>query len=170
MASLSQFSPEQELQGEEDWENLSSEGDLLRQMGWVVYSCSCAKEFDAAREDLKRRIRHRLSASNAETMDSVFVEDPALEDATVVELRRRFQARARQDAGEAYNMDRRLGSRDARHEFFPGVDGEAPWNGNVGLVGAGTSAVCPEVYAQLEHPEAWYAYYRPPENGVYTGW
>ncbi|KAH6682179.1 hypothetical protein F5X68DRAFT_242790 [Plectosphaerella plurivora] len=80
-------------ESEDDWEDLSPEAKIQQdgadKWGWVIYRCSYVKEFDAAWEDLK----HRL----ADTMDWVFVEDPALEDASIEELRLRFQEWARQD-------------------------------------------------------------------------
>ena len=62
---------------------------------------------------------------------------------------------------------------------FVKVDGEGLRNGYVNLVRSWpyspgsedwmkiwASAVTPEVYAQLENPDSWYAYYTPPESGV----
>ncbi len=160
--------------------------------GWVIYRCSYAKELNGAWDDLKRRIqqgtREAIAKSDtpgiAETMDFVFVEDPALEGASVEELRRRFQVWARDDNAVSLDMDDNTpGSRGSRREFFLKVDGEGLWNGYVGLVRAWpdspgsedwmkvrAGAVTPALYVQLDDPEVWYAYYTPPETGVCNAW
>ncbi|KAK0724577.1 hypothetical protein B0H67DRAFT_641094 [Lasiosphaeris hirsuta] len=190
----------------EDWEKLSPEAKIQwlardDKWGWVIYRCSYAKEFDGAWDDLKRRIQQEMreSITNksdapgiAETMDFVFVEDPALEGASVEELRCHFQAWARNDNNNNNNNNRTTsfdmddntqGSRGSRYEFFLKVDGEGLWNGHVGLVRAWpdspgsedwmkvrASAVAPALYVQLDDPEVWYVYYTPPERGVYDAW
>lgn len=177
----------------EDWENLSPEAKIEwlgeDKWGWVVYRCSYAKEFDGAWEDLKRRVQKRIRDSIAKsdapgvgaTMDFRFIEAPALEDAPVEELQRRFQAWAREDNAAGFNVD--YVPQSSRHGFFLRVDGEALWNGYVSLVRAWpespgsedwmkirASAVGPEIYVELDNPEVWYAYYTPPESGVCSGW
>jgi hypothetical protein len=133
---------------------------------------------------MSKSVAESDAPSIAETMDFVFVEDPALEDASVEELQRRFQTWARDNYPEGFNIDDDMSmTRGSRYEFFLKVDGEGLWNGYVGLVRAWpcspgsedwmkvrAGAVGPELYVQLDNPEAWYAYYRPPENGVCTGW
>lgn len=182
----------QEPQGE-DWEKLSPEAKIQwinrdDRWGWVIYRCSYAKEFDGAWDDLKRRIqrgmRESIAKSDApgiaDTMDFIFVEDPALEGVSVEELRSRFQVWARDENLPDYDLDSTQGSRGSRYEFFLKVDGEGLWNGYVGLAQAWTdspedwvkvraSAVAPGMYALLENPEVWYAYYRPPEMGICNG-
>ncbi|KAK4151658.1 hypothetical protein C8A00DRAFT_35700 [Chaetomidium leptoderma] len=131
--------------------------------------CSYANEFDGGWDDLERRIgRMRESIAEnsdapgiAETMDFVLVQDPALEGASVRELQRRFQDWAR----GADNMDtsNAQGSRGGL-EGWPCEPGSKDWM----KVRAG--AVETELYAELDDPEAWYAYYTPPECGVCPGW
>lgn len=65
----------------------------------------------------------------AKTMDFVFVEDPALEGASVQKLQRCFPDWARAD-----NMANAQGSRSSRYEFFVKVDSEGLWGGYVGPV------------------------------------
>ena len=181
----------------EDWEKLSPEAKIQwlgdDKWGWVVYRCSYAKEFDGAWDDLKRRIQQGMresiarsdAPSIAETMEFVFVEDPAtLEGASVEELRRRFQDWARGDNTAGFDIGGGTqGSRGSRYEFFLKVDGEGLWNGYVCLVRAWpdspgsedwmkvrAGAVAPALYVQLDNPEAWYAYYTPPEAGVCNAW
>jgi hypothetical protein len=194
MSTLAQSSPQESPQStsEEDWEELSPEAKIRsfgdEKWGWVIYRCSYAKEFDGSWDDLKRRIQRGLRDSIAEsdapgiaeTMDFVFVEDPALEDASVEELRRRFQAWARDDNTASFEMDDGTqGSRGSRYEFFLKVDGEGLWNGYVGLIQAWphspgsedwmkvrAGAIAPQLYVQLDNPEMWYAYYTPPERGI----
>lgn len=155
-----------------------------------MYRCCYAKEFDSGWDDLKRRIQRMRESiatrsdapSIADTMDFVFVEDPALEGASVEELQRRFQAWACGDNTARFDMESPQGSRGSRYEFFLRVDGEGLWNGYVGLVQGWPNfpgsedwmkvragAVAPELYVQLDDPEVWYAYYTPPENGVCNG-
>jgi hypothetical protein len=180
---------------EDDWEELSPEAKLQSmgadRWGWVIYRCSFAREFDAAWEDLKHRMQQGLRASIArsdapgvaETTDFVFVEDPALEDAPIDELRRRFQQWVREDTGR--DIEAGDGVQPAlgpRHNFFVRWDGEGMWGGYVGLIQAWPlslqedwmkvriSAIAPELYVELENMEVWYANYRPPENGVCIGW
>ena len=180
----------------EDWEKLSPEAKIQwlgeDKWGWVIYRCSYAKEFDGAWDNLKSRIqqgtRESIAKSGvhsiAETMDFVFIEDPALEGASVEELRCRFQAWARDDNTTGFDMDDNTqGSRGSRYEFFLKVDGEGLWNGYVGLVRAWpdspgsedwmkirAGAVAPALYVQLDNPEVWYAYYTPPERGMCNAW
>lgn len=189
----------QSISGEE-WERLSPEAKIQwldeDKWGWVVYRCSYAKEFDGAWDDLKRRTQQGTRESIAKSdapgianrMDFVFVEDPVLEGASVEELRRRFQAWARDDNNNNstanFDMDDiTQGSRGSRYEFFLRVDGEGLWNGHVGLVRAWpespvnedwmkvrASAVAPALYVELDNPEAWYVYYTPPETGMCNAW
>ncbi|KAK2013708.1 hypothetical protein LZ32DRAFT_604225 [Colletotrichum eremochloae] len=197
MSSAARTNPQEQQQPSSisgsDWERLSPEAKIQwlgdDKWGWVVYRCSYGREFDGAWDDLKRRIiqgaREAIAKSDApgivETMDFVFVEDPALEGASVGELRRRFQTWARNDrAAAGVDMDDETqGSRGSRYEFFLKVDGEGLWNGHVGLVQGWTpspgdqdwmkvrtSAVMPALYVKLDNPEVWYAYYTPPERGV----
>ncbi|WYZ42102.1 hypothetical protein EsH8_V_000997 [Colletotrichum jinshuiense] len=198
MSSPTQYAQEEYSQSTsgEVWEDLSPEekaqwlGD--EKWGWVIYRCSYAKEFDGSWDNLKRRIQQRtrecIAESGApciaETMDFVFVEDPALEGASVEELRHRFQAWAREDSTASRDMnDSTKGSRGSRYEFFIRVDGEGLWNGYVGLVQAWpespgsedwmkirASAVDPAFYVQLDNPEAWYACYTQPERVAIPPW
>ena len=198
MSSSAQPAPQEQPQciSGEDWEKLSPEAKIQwlgdDRWGWVIYRCSYAKEFDGAWDDFERRIqqgtRESIAKSDApgiaETMDFVFVQDPALEGASVEELRSRFQAWARDDNTAGFDMDDDTqGSRGSRYEFFLKVDGEGLWNGYVGLARAwpgspGTkdwmkvrpSAVAPALYVKLDDPEVWYAYYTPPERGVCNAW
>jgi hypothetical protein len=181
----------------EDWEKLSAEAKLRwcgeEKWGFVVYRCSYAQEFDGGWDDLQRRIqRMRESIARrsdapgvAERMDFVFVQDPALEGASIAELQRRFQAWARAD-DPSLDMDddtQRM-TRGPRYEFFLRVDGEGLWGSYVGLVQGWplspgeedwmkirVSSVGPELYYELGSPDAWYAHYTPAESGVSTtGW
>ena len=120
----------------------------------------------------------------AETMDFIFVEDPALEGASIEELQRRFQAWAREDIAGTFDLDNALGTRGSRYEFFLRVDDQGLRNGYVGLVQGWpyapgwddwmkicVSAISTRVYIQLDNPEMWYPYYTPPESGEEsTGW
>ncbi|KAI6777884.1 uncharacterized protein J7T54_000022 [Emericellopsis cladophorae] len=111
-----------------------------KKWGWVVYRCSYDKELDTRWEDLKRRIlenlRKQVAASHVppliNTMDFIFVEDPALEGATNDELRARFQAWVPQDCPpwrpETWRWE------NSRHDFFLKVDGDLLHEGNVGLI------------------------------------
>ncbi|KAM0326311.1 hypothetical protein ACHAQA_006910 [Verticillium albo-atrum] len=184
-----------ESYSDEDYEDLSPAKKIQleehEKWGWVIYRCSYAKEFDAAWETIKRSIQRDMRDSIAgsdvpgilETMEFVFVEDPSLEDASVEELRRRFQAWARDDSG-CLNMDNAATmSRGARYEFFIRVDDEGLWGGYVGLARSWpespgsedfmklrTSAVAPDLYAKLSNPEMWWTCYKPPQFGVCNGY
>lgn len=180
----------------EDWETLSPEARIQQhgdhKWGWVIYRCSYAKEFDGGWDDLKRRIarmRESIVTNSdapgiAKTMDFIFVEDPALEGASVTELQRRFQAWARADnQTPGFDMDECTGSttRGSRYEFFLRVDGESLWGGYIGLVRGWpcdpgsedwmkirVSSVGTELYEQLDNADVWYT---PPEFGVSDcGW
>ncbi len=61
----------------------------------------------------------------------VFVDDPALEGASVAELQQRFQAWARAVRSDVDMDGAEVMSRGARHEFFLKVDGEGLWGGYV---------------------------------------
>lgn len=187
--------PPQSISGE-DWETLSPEARIQQhgdhKWGWVIYRCSYAKEFDGGWDDLKRRIarmRESIVTNSdapgiAKTMDFIFVEDPALEGASVTELQRRFQAWARADnQTPGFDMDECTGSttRGSRYEFFLRVDGESLWGGYIGLVRGWpcdpgsedwmkirVSSVGTELYEQLDNADVWYT---PPEFGVSDcGW
>jgi hypothetical protein len=170
----------------EDWEKLSAAAKIEWQddgkWGWVVYRVSYAKEFDGGWDDLKRRIqraRESLARGSdapaiAKTMDFVFIEDPALEGASVAELQKRFQAWVRQDYTGAGDLDNPRGYRGARYDFFVKVDGEGLWNGYLGLVPGGwpdsspgteggewmkfppSDLDYPEFYQEMDNPEMWY--------------
>lgn len=115
------------------------------------------------------------------TMEFLFIEEAALENAPTEELHRRFQAWAREDSAAGVNTDYVL--QGSRYGVFLRVDSEALWNGYVGLVWAWpespgsedwtkirASAIGPELYVQLDNPEVWYTYYTPPESGVCSNW
>ncbi|KAI8316319.1 hypothetical protein K4K59_000219 [Colletotrichum sp. SAR11_240] len=114
-------------------------------------------------------------------MNFLFMEDPALENAPIEELQRHFQAWAREDNDVGSSVD--YVPQGSRYEFSLRVDGEALWNGYVGLIRAWpespgskdwmnlrASAVGPELYLELDNPEMWYAYYTTPEGRVCGGW
>ncbi|KAG9253096.1 uncharacterized protein F5Z01DRAFT_675491 [Emericellopsis atlantica] len=118
---------------------ISLDGD--EKWGWVAYRCAYAPELDARWETTKRRILQNLRKSIARsdapsivnTMDFIFVEDPALEGATNDQLRARFQTWAHANCAETYHkgIDTTRGS---RYEYFLKVDGDLLREGNVGLV------------------------------------
>ena len=196
--------PEPQSISAEDWAKLSPEAKIQLggpdKWGWVVYRCSYAKVFDGAWNDLKRRIQRDMRASIlqsdapgiAETMDFVFVEDPALEDASIDELQCRFQAWARKDNTSGVDLDDPQCWRRSRHSFFLRVDGEGLWGGYVGLVQGwplplesddcmeaperedwmkiNTWDIRPYVYDMLENDEMFYTCYMSPEFGPVPYW
>lgn len=99
-------------------------------MGLVFYRCSYAPEVDEKWNDLKRSVE-RLSESIAnesdtpaiaKTMDFVFIEDPALEGASIEDLRPRFQAWARKNAPSDVEDPQKI--RGSRYEYFIRVGDE----------------------------------------------
>jgi hypothetical protein len=177
------------------WEDLSPEAQIQEcggKWGWVIYRCSYAKEFDSGWDGLKRHIQGMRESiinesdapSVAETMDFIFVEDPALEGASIEELQHRFQAWAREDTAGIFDVDSdALGTRGSRYEFFLRADDEGLRNGYVGLVQGwpcdpgwddwmkiSVGGISTWVYMLLDNPEMWYPYYKPPEFGVWEGW
>jgi hypothetical protein len=202
-----QEKPEPQFFSGEDWEKLSPEAKIQwagdDKWGWVVYRCSYAKEFDGPWNDLKRRIqrdlRNSILESDApgivENMDFIFVEDPGLENASIDELQRRFQAWARENNTLGDDLDNPYGNRGSRHGFFLRVDGEGLWNGYVGLVQGWPSPqepviedgieypedredwmkldvrhIEPYVYETLDNDENWHIYRSPPEFGPRPYW
>ncbi|CRJ88241.1 hypothetical protein BN1708_009240 [Verticillium longisporum] len=105
-------------------------------------------------------------------MDFVFIEDPALEGATVTQLQHYFQAWARTSEGYHFVEGRDV-SRDSRHEFFIMVYKQSLRNRTLGLDGAGDwiritadYTVTTSLYEQLNDLEYWYSIYKPPEMGL----
>jgi phosphatidylserine/phosphatidylglycerophosphate/cardiolipin synthase-like enzyme len=195
----------------EDWYTFSPEKRIQLtsglnndKWGWVMYRCSYAKEFDGAWNDLKRRIQRDMrksilksdAPSIAENMDFIFVEDVALEDASIDELQRRFQAWVRKNNTSGVDLDNPQGSRSSRNNYFLRVDGEGLWNGGylgyVGLVQGWPLPpesedgieeperedwmkiymrdIGPHVYDMLENDEMFYTYYVPPTSGPVSYW
>ncbi|KAI8244623.1 hypothetical protein K4K57_002097 [Colletotrichum sp. SAR 10_99] len=167
--------PPQSITGE-DWETLSPLAKIQwlgdDKWGWVAYRCSYANEFDGAWEDLKRRIpwgmRDSIARSDAPgifaTMEFLFIEEAALENAPIEELQRRFQAWAREGNAAGVNADYVL--QGSRYGVFLRLDSEALCNGYVGLVRAWpeppgsedwtkirASAFGPGLYVELDNPE-----------------
>jgi len=184
-----------------DWHELPPEIRIEdfyggKKWGWVVYRCSYDKELDARWEDLKRRVlenfRKKVAASHVpsliNTMDFIFVEDPALQGATNDELRARFQAWVPQDCPPptrpgAWRCE------NSRHDYFLKVDGDLLHEGNVGLTRGWLVEPLPgdcideedtdpedwfkvridnvglSLYAELDNPENYYHLHWPPETG-----
>lgn len=149
--------------------------------------------WDTFKRQIVERMRAEIAASDAPEiagqMDFVFVEDPALEGASRQELKRRFRTWAVKDGA-----DPDLGetdSRDTRHAFFLQVDAECLTNARIIIVRGWQETtegqldedgypqvpedwfkmmnhmVEPWFYADLfDSTESWFAYYRPPPDGV----
>ena len=167
--------------------------------GWVVYRCSYAKQFDSAWNDLKlqiqRDLRGKILESDApgiaKTMDFVFVEDPALEGASIDELQLRFQAWVRENASSS---ELEAGWYPPRYNFFLRVDGKGLLDENVGLVHGwplphdaeidddpesleredwikvNTWDIETYLYSALANDDMFYASYKPPKNGPVDYW
>ena len=99
--------------------------------GWVVYRCTYSPELGSHWETFKRvlgdEMKRAAEATDApeiaDALDLVFVEDAALEGASLDELRRRFREWARRE-NPHYDIDddSNLASRGSRFEFFIQVD------------------------------------------------
>lgn len=186
---------------QEHWDDLSSEAKIQAagesRWGWVVYRCAYAEKFDARWEEIKRHIiqslHEKIAKSDApgiaDTMDFVFIEDPALEGASVPQLQRRFQAWV--EASDGYKYPENAPTyRGSRYDFFIAVDANAFRNQELMLVRGWTteevldecdaddecetedwvrlmadSSITTELYEELNNPEFWSTIYSSPEAG-----
>lgn len=93
--------------------------------------------WDGFKDFVLGKMRTEIRASRApeilDNMDMIFVDDPALKDASFGELQSRFQDWAREEKGEDPGEER-VEEGGARHEFFFRVD-------NAGLMGPYVSLV-----------------------------
>ncbi|KAI1844927.1 hypothetical protein JX266_008943 [Neoarthrinium moseri] len=101
--------------------------------GWVIFRCSYKPELAGIWEGLETRIveesRRFIAESDApdivEKLDWVLVEDPALEDASREELKRRFRTWAITESPTEETPPPDGASRCARYAYFIQIDEEA---------------------------------------------
>lgn len=193
--------------GGEEWEALSPEAkikwllgdDADGKWGWVIYRCTYTPALDGQWEDFKRLVVEQTRKAVAESdapeiadkLDWVFIEDPALEGASLDELKRRFRTWARAESPN-WDIDNAPNGRGSRHTYFIQVDQDALSSGEVNIVRGWQDPLPPEeafeetgepvdnedwmkiqrsmlapyFYVEMDNDEFWYAHYRPPSHGV----
>ncbi|KAI6777841.1 uncharacterized protein J7T54_000550 [Emericellopsis cladophorae] len=115
--------------------------------GFIIYRTTydevSARPWEAFKDRVLRDVRRSILESDTpeilDNMDFVFVEDPALEGASVGSLQRRFRAWVREENMVPYFIDEEKNERvyeprGARHEFFIVVDDTALHGSHVSLV------------------------------------
>ncbi|CAH0058194.1 unnamed protein product [Clonostachys solani] len=140
-------------------------------------------------ESLRECVAESDAPEIADRVDWVFVADLELEGASLDELKRRFRACARVDAPCDLDTYEPGTSRGSRYDFFVqaepmplcsaalmawvdqlpeekamDADGEPVDNEDWMKIQLGV--VSPHYYVELGDDETWYAYYRPPPNGI----
>jgi len=190
--------------GREDWDALSAEskikwllGDGDEKWGWVVYRSAYAPALaDSQWEDFKRRLEERTPRAVAQSdapdiadrLDWVFVEDLALDGASLAELKHHFHTWARAEC-PGWDVGGAGSGRGSRYTYFVRFDADGLLNGEVNLVrgcegeeaaeemgddGDGNedwmrireSMLAPGFYVEMDNDESWYAHHRPPRQGV----
>ncbi|KAK4444617.1 hypothetical protein QBC34DRAFT_442414 [Podospora aff. communis PSN243] len=118
------------------WEHLSPFQQLHHttqhppsKWGWIIFRCTYLNKglhpnWASFKHTLDTHTRNAIAASDApciaDTLDWVFIEDPALEGASLDELKRRFREFVRSEGGE--------GGGSSRWRYFVVVDERALWS------------------------------------------
>lgn len=146
-----------------EWDELSSAGKIRwlldngdSKWGWVIYRCTYKPELDGNWENFKRLIKGQdIREDIVEKMDWAFVEDPALEGASLEELKQRFRAWARAE-NPNYDIDNIFCSRGSRYTFFIQVNEDALRDlpgGSIATSGLAARKTLDEVFVNIVH--AW---------------